>query len=237
MKTIQILIALINKQKRYPDDRESFVSKLKNSFGGDAIMIPLPDNAPIEIPSITLTEKDKFEIRVSKARTDLILIGKKDEETELIDSVISNLEELLRIFQDEQIDFKQIGYLIQTTVEGANPNEKVKKLVNTSNDKLSEIFDFSEQSEILIRNLRKKELVIDDKTLITNSIIQVTTNVKTPEGEVLPILIDYDTNTFPMEEDDILETETLKGFIEKVNTKQQDEVKKLIDALSKDGTE
>jgi hypothetical protein len=212
MKTIQILIALINKQKRYADD------------------------APIEIPSITLSEKNKFEIRVSRARTELVLIDKEpDEDSNLLDMVISKVEELLRIFQEEQIEFKQIGYLIQTVVTDTTPNQKIKNLFNTENQKLSEIIDLTEQSEILFRNLRKRELEVNNMTLNTNSIIQIATNVKLPDNETLPLLIDYDTNTFPMSEENALETETIKGFLEKVREKQEQEVSDLIEAISEDG--
>jgi hypothetical protein len=72
-------------------------------------------------------------------------------------------------------------------------------------------------------------------TLNTNSIIQIATNVKLPDNETLPLLIDYDTNTFPMSEENALETETIKGFLEKVREKQEQEVSDLIEAISEDG--
>ncbi len=67
--------------------------KYLNVLDGEPVILPIPDDAPVEIPRIQMSSKDKtYSLSISKNRVDLILRYKKDE--------LSNVSPFQELFEN-----------------------------------------------------------------------------------------------------------------------------------------
>ena len=48
--------------------KKKIPSALSDSFDGEAMILPIPDDAPEDIPRVTISSKDNFRIEISKSR-------------------------------------------------------------------------------------------------------------------------------------------------------------------------
>jgi hypothetical protein len=102
-KIIQIQIAWFFSP--YQAKFEDFSLKLKNKLGESIVtqQLPIPNDAPNEIPRLILSYKD-FNLNVAKNRLDLFLKNK-----ELAKTVVSNINDV--ILEQLSLSVKKIGFV------------------------------------------------------------------------------------------------------------------------------
>ena len=93
----------------------------KNLFNGEPAILPLPDDAPLEIPRIILRSKDeKFNCHVSPRRLDFSLGQKKGENKrleEVQDDFLSQLADIARFVKTELgVKVERLGIVVNSAM-------------------------------------------------------------------------------------------------------------------------
>ncbi len=98
-----------------------------NKFDGKPLSIPLPDNAPPEIPSIVLTNKDSsLKMDVSRSRTNVSWNRTSSEVNPDVLSVIDEMNDILRnIIKDQGASAGRLAFILNRFA----PVEDVAKML------------------------------------------------------------------------------------------------------------
>lgn len=199
-----------------PKDRSQLLLKLKKKFDGIETILPIPDEAPPEVPLMILNKQDSFEIKISKARIDYSWFEQSDE---TIESIIKNkfLPQAKSFFEIVQtiddIKLGKIGFVIRSFIEDfENVNEKISRSFTDSSRK---IFDFSENSDFLLRNTKRHNIEIGDKTFKINEIRLVNTGATSSSTGKKVLFFEFDFNSRADDENFVENKEDMVSLIEK----------------------
>ena len=110
---------------------------LENLFNGEPLIMPLPENAPPEIPRIILNSKDQeFSLNISPVRIDLIFNNKKQASMEfkkLSEQMKKYMDLIVKILISQfSSSFVRMGIINITKIETDKPLEKLNLYLNTS---------------------------------------------------------------------------------------------------------
>ena len=85
-----------------------------DKFDGNPLSIPLPDNAPPEIPGIFLTSKDNsLKMDVSRQRTNVSWNRTSSEVNPDVPSVIGEMNDILRdIIKDQRVSVDRLAFIL-----------------------------------------------------------------------------------------------------------------------------
>lgn len=128
--------------------------ELKDLFNGEPLIMPIPDNAPLEIPRIILNSKDQdFSLNISPTRVDLIFNNKKQaviEFKELSNQMKKYISLLAKILEDEfSSSFIRMGVVSVTKIETDKP--------------LDSLYSYLDLSKVEIKNKKELQLHLYEK--------------------------------------------------------------------------
>lgn len=217
-----------------PDKRAEFLAKFKTAFPDSQEMIlPIPSDAPDEIPVMVLGKKDEYEINFSKKRIDFIFAYKPEDKN--IDEIFRSFflpktVNLLNIFDSnfkDMVKFKNIGCIIRSALKIDNPNVKMKKFLKDE----TSLFSFNADSQNLIRSLGIEDLSVGEKTFKINKIITFHTNFTDKETKERIIFFEFDMNTFPETKEGINEKVIIENFLDQEIKKNNDFLNKIYEII------
>ena len=181
----------------YIPDKTALLTKLKAVMGGgNEIILPIPNDAPPDIPLIILQSPDKYEIKIARGRVDFHYKGSATSTCDQVRSEFLLLNEKLFeiLSNDTAFKIQNIGFIIRSLNEEiALINSKIASMFSQDT-----IFDFQETSDILIRNLKKETLVINGESIKFNQIALFGTVIGSSGKRI--ISLEFDMNTFPKDQ-------------------------------------
>lgn len=85
-----------------------------DKFDGNPLSIPLPDNAPPEVPSIVLTSNDNsLKMNVSRQRTDISWNRTSSEVNPDVHAVVDEINDILRdIIKDQVVSAGRLAFIL-----------------------------------------------------------------------------------------------------------------------------
>lgn len=199
-----------------PNKRSEFIAKFKEKFSdAQETVLPIPNDAPQDIPTMILSLKNSYDIRFARKRIDLNFNSNSKEEKS-IEKIFSSefkplASKLVKTIEDnlaDTIKIEGVGCIIRSYIEVEQSASKFENIIN--ND--SELFDFSDNSELMVRNLKKDNLEITEKNLRIHEIILMK-NQKIGDNDAL--FVEFDMNTLPEEYFKLDQWDSIEKFLDK----------------------
>ena len=212
-------IAIINNQIAFfvskPTDivYEQLVLDIRKAIGekfiSPSIILPIPDDAPPEIPRVILeTFNKKIKITIAKNRCDFFYDYKNtSSNTKLDTKIIDYAEKLANVLDNKGFLFNRIGIVAKYFVLVKNPTEKIKESLTKLTD--------NDIVEISIRINRRKQY----DSFSVNDVYTYDQAIRANDKKH-GILITRDINTLHIEETILSPTEVnefVKIVIEMIN--------------------
>ncbi len=184
-------------------------NETKMVFNGEPIILPVPDDAPSEIPRIILTSKDnEHKCHVSKERVEFIYSNEANpdrEVSELREQFIVTLGDIAKVVKSSwKAEVYRLGFVINSVSHHEAPVEIIKtKFIR----------------EGVLNHPRRLEVYVLDRmtwdTLKINRGYRVSSIVKREGKEERELLsVNFDINTIP-EEKYSFDTESIVAFCDK----------------------
>ena len=199
----------------------SLLEPMKCIFDGEPMLLPIPDDAPAEIPRIILTSKDgKFKCNVSKQYVELVYIEDTPAKAlqELREQLLKALGDITRVMKNKfSGSIYRLGLVTRLVVFHDTPIELIKeKYIKPG------AIDSPRSLELHILNR------MDWDTLMVNRWYRILAcpRRKTDEGDK-EISIVCDINTIPEKKYDF-NVESLVAFYDKASRYIMDNVETLI---------
>ncbi len=211
-----------------PNKRSEFLAKLKERFSdAQETILPIPNDAPKDIPTMILNVQNNYSIRFARSRIDFNF-NSNSKEKKSIEEIFSSefkplASDLVKTIEDnltDTIKIKKVGCVIRSYIEAEQPASKFENI--TKND--SELFDFSDTSEFMVRNLKKGKLEIENDEYNVNEIVLIK-NQKLNQKDVL--FVEFDMNTNPEENLKLNTWELIESFLEEEKEKNSDTLSKI----------
>lgn len=177
-------------------ERLEFLTKFKGLFDGRQMVLPIPDDAPENVPRMTLTSKDDlYQLAFAKSRIDLHYNIDKDnvlDESKMKDFILGDFNKLLVSIFDillTEDDFRcgAVGCILRTIKDVDGEQDKVRELLA---DDAKELFTESDKASLNLYYTNKLEA--DGFKL--NHAERFISGVKDEAGNML-ILTEFDYNT------------------------------------------
>lgn len=187
---IQIAIFFNNMVERPDKVFYAFNEALGDVFDAQPVIIPLPPDAPVEIPAVQATSSNRnFTFNMSKLRADLILNNPNiDEEgNKRADKFYQLASKYIDYFASNN-QIGRIGLISNTVVKNGNPIDVIKKRYITN--------QLASPAELSIRfNIRisKLSLIFNDITEVLSAPVMINGTVKNA------IVVNKDINNVPEE--------------------------------------
>lgn len=169
---LQFVIAFNNLK----DDLRSIPQRLKNDFDGSVTMLPIPDDAPKEIPRLIIPSKDNFRIEISKERISLSFENPKDSEKSIDDNKNDLKQKIKNILDTLKIDIAWTGLILRNLNENIEANNNMTKLVS---ELAKEIFKLTKKNnDLLLKYHKKIELILDTKKYLGDLNLELGSNIR-----------------------------------------------------------
>lgn len=184
-------------------------NETKIVFDGEPIILPLPDDAPSEIPRIILTSKDnEHKCHISKERVEFIYSNEANpdrEVSELREQFLVTLGDIAKVVKSSwKVEVYRLGFVINSVGNYEAPVEIIKtKFIR----------------EGVLNHPRRLEVFVLDRmtwdNLKINRAYRVYTLIKREGKEERKLLsVNFDINTIP-EEKYSFDTESIVAFYDK----------------------
>lgn len=184
-------------------------NETKIVFDGEPIILPLPDDAPSEIPRIILTSKDnEHKCHISKERVEFIYSNEANpdrEVSELREQFLVTLGDIAKVVKSSwKAEVYRLGFVINSVSHYEAPVEIIKtKFIR----------------EGVLNHPRRLEVFVLDRmtwdNLKINRGYRVSTLIKREGKEERKLLsVNFDINTIP-EEKYSFDTESIVAFYDK----------------------
>ena len=200
-------------------DRSAFMTRLKTSLGGGTEMIlPIPDSAPEDVPLMLLQERDRYEIRIAKGRLDFHFLN--DNPARTTNEIVQNFRPLnQRVYEilldRTSFEIRDVGFIIRSLSNDAVvPNAHIRSLFGADPN-----LNFEETSDMLIRNLKKQDVLISGNTVKFNEIVTLQTSDNPAGGKI--VSLEFDMNTFPKEHPVTVNNNFVEELITEVSNKNE----------------
>jgi len=199
-------------------DRSKLMAQLKEELKGTKeIIFPIPDDAPADFPFMILNKPGSYEIKIAKGRIDVNFETNNSDKTKFKEILEKDFFEFnIKLFNvlEEITDFKikDVGFIIRSIknkLESENINQTIKMFFSDNT-----LLSFDNDSDILIRNLKKEKININDRDIQLNNIILLNT-IFFDKNKDRFLLLEFDRNTFPKEELLNFDKEFVNEFIKK----------------------
>jgi len=167
---LQFVIAF----KRLDENLKSIPQKLEKSFTGKVMMLPIPDDAPKEIPRLIINSDDNFKIEISNERISLFFENKK-EDKKIRNTIKNNLKTKIKdILSELSIEIDWIGLILRNLNENNNANDNMKSLINSDS-----IFNLtSSDNDLLLKFHKKTKLTLKEKEYFGDINVEIGSNVR-----------------------------------------------------------
>jgi hypothetical protein len=210
-----------------PNKRSEFLAKFKERFSdAQETILPIPNDAPKDIPTMILNVQNSYSIRFAQSRIDFHFNSNSKEEKS-IEHIFSSefkplANDLVKTIEDNltnTIKIKKVGCIIRSYIEAEQPASKFENIIKER----TEIFDFSNTSEFMIRNLKKRKLKIKDNNFKINEIVLI----KNQELNNNVLFVEFDMNTNPEEKLELDTWKLIGSFLDEEKEKNKDALLKI----------
>lgn len=215
------------------NNKALFLSNLKGKgdfLGSNETLLPIPEDAPPEIPRMFLSKPGEYEIKFMRNRIDYTLTCWVNDPNEICNKVTklySSLQENL-----ENLFVKDVGIIVYSFFDNIDGNEVNNKLSKLFGETGNSVFDIKNSVEFSLRNLNKKSVYIDNNNIDLNVIVNLNSVFRMMNVNERKIVIDVDVNTFPAMKK-IIDRNFLDSFIQEAFSQKEKLVEHLIGSILK----
>ena len=194
--------------------------KLKELFDSNVMILPIPDDAPKEIPRFSASSNDNFRIEISKERINLFFENPKDSRKSIENSKEELKEKIEKILEQLKVDISWIGLILRSININEDANNNIKELIEGKAQNIFELND--EDSDLLFKYHKKiKDLEINNKNYNGDLNMDLGSNIRDDvSGKQVGNLLVLDMNT-RYSAGQIHDDAIIKLFIDKVFSKQE----------------
>ncbi len=196
------------------EDIKNIPKKLSDSFSGEAMILPIPEDAPKEIPRLIIPSEDGFKIEISDERISIFFQNFEDDMKEIDACKNDLIEKIDAINKKLSINISWIGLILRTINENDSANDNIKKVVTAEGQK---VFDLSDgDKDILIRYHDFHNIKIKDIDYRGHLNVEFGSNIRDVRtgGEQVGNSFMLDINTRESDKKVTYEAETLLKFID-----------------------
>lgn len=195
--------------------------RVKHIFDGDPILLPIPTDAPPEIPRIILTSRDnRYRCNISAGRLDLLYNhqGKPDKElTDLRNEYLTILRDISEIIKGElKADVFRLGFIVGSLAFPDDPVELIKSTFIREG-----VFKTPKQLELNVL-----DRITWDKLEINRWCRLSTIQIKEATGASKALSVVFDINTIPEKRYGFV-VDSIIAFYDKASTYVSDSLKSL----------
>jgi hypothetical protein len=174
------------------EKKTRLLSELVKKFNGEQVVLPLPEDAPPEVPRLSVSSLEgDIELNVAKNRVDFFYFFQKDDVD--LNNLKNLLEYIFNVFKTNQNEFlSKFGIVLRSQRGSITEKEDFEKLFNQ--DLLSLFLLDSSDSNFEIKRLErniKKQLLDQEINLNRSFSIQSTVD---PNNKAI-IIASLDINT------------------------------------------
>lgn len=178
------------------NEKAAFLSNLKKQSllsEANEIILPIPDDAPPEIPLMFLLKAGEYEIKFMRNRIDYTIFCKEIVDKKTCQPIIKFYSSLQERTPD--LTLKNIGFVIYSYFNNFSKDEINTKLSRLLSDGAKDLCDINISQEFLLRNLYKKNITVNGNSIDVN--LSITLNSAIVINDDKKLAFDFDINTFP----------------------------------------
>jgi hypothetical protein len=217
------------KNFRISKNKSDFLPKLSKYFDGEQMILPIPDEAPDEIPRITMASKDEsLKITISKNRIDTFLDKKEENNQKSDQQIFEDFQNLIiNIFNTtkDYYDTVRIGLIIRSIEDNSYSFTKTSKLLDDSFEKLISAYGSNSPDLQIYFSVKNSEESGLGPNLFNG--IKIGSATKSDDGKKY-ILLEFDMNN-KEDLDDKVDSKKIESFLDVVKTKNDSFVKSILE--------